>query len=102
MICFISLIALANCFHLQTYGIKNRLSNRDRLCKEVVLSPIKSDTIKMAGNDKWQLGDQINESLERFESLKTAIGSAVGGSIAVLPYSVIKGIFVQFNADWYG
>ena len=44
--------------------------------------------------------DEITSTADRIESLKVAVISAVGGSLAVLPASVVTGALSNFNAQW--
>ena len=50
-------------------------------------------------NQKWETMI-LDENGEKIESVKAAVFSAVGGSLAVIPYAIIKGALLHFNADW--
>ena len=41
-----------------------------------------------------------DETGEKIESVKAAVFSAIGGSLAVIPYAILKGAILHFNADW--
>ena len=78
---------------------------------ELQLSVIKSSSFsrRLAGlsvsagdsdeNQKWETLI-LDETGEKIESVKAAVFSAVGGSLAVIPYAIIKGALLHFNADW--
>lgn len=48
---------------------------------------------------KWDTPVE-DEFGERIESVKSAVFSAIGGSIAVIPFVIFKGISLNFNAEW--
>jgi hypothetical protein len=50
-------------------------------------------------NRKWETLIE-DENGEKLESVKAAVFSAVGGSLAVIPYAVIKGALMHFNSEW--
>ena len=50
-------------------------------------------------NQKWETLI-LDETGEKIESVKAAVFSAVGGSLAVIPYAIIKGALLHFNAEW--
>jgi hypothetical protein len=50
-------------------------------------------------NRKWETLIE-DENGEKLESVKAAVISAVGGSLAVIPYAIIKGALMHFNSEW--
>jgi hypothetical protein len=50
-------------------------------------------------NRKWETLIE-DENGEKLESVKAAVFSAVGGSLAVIPYAIIKGALMHFNSEW--
>jgi hypothetical protein len=48
---------------------------------------------------KWDT-PVADEFGERIESVKSAVFSAIGGSIAVIPFAIFKGLSLHFNAEW--
>ena len=50
-------------------------------------------------NQKWETLIE-DENGEKLESVKAAVFSAVGGSLAVIPYALIKGALLHFNSEW--
>jgi len=83
---------------------ESRYTGRTRLyvVKQTPEKQIVSDSLRVSPNltgNKWN--DELkNELGERIESVKTGIASALGGSLAVLPYDLLKGLFVKFDAPW--
>jgi hypothetical protein len=51
------------------------------------------------GDQKWETMME-DETGEKIESVKAAVFSAIGGSLAVIPYAILKGAVLHFNADW--
>ena len=51
------------------------------------------------GNQKWENGVE-DEFGEKIESVKSAVFAAVGGTIAVVPFALLRGAFMHYNADW--
>jgi hypothetical protein len=51
------------------------------------------------GDQKWETMME-DETGEKIESVKAAVFSAIGGSLAVIPYAILKGAILHFNADW--
>lgn len=50
-------------------------------------------------SEKWEILME-DENGEKLESVKAAVFSAIGGSLAVIPYALIKGALLHFNSEW--
>lgn len=51
------------------------------------------------GEQKWENGVE-DEFGEKIESVKSAVFAAVGGTVAVIPFAIIRGALLHYNAEW--
>jgi len=58
-----------------------------------------STSTKSNEDRKWDTPVE-DETGEKIESVKSAVFSAIGGSIAVVPFAIFKGLSMHFNAEW--
>ena len=80
--------------HQHTYQPINSLSKPNCKHYQTLVAAGSND-----GDQKWETMIE-DETGEKIESVKAAVFAAVGGSLAVIPYAILKGAFLHFNADW--
>ena len=51
------------------------------------------------GEQKWENGVE-DEFGEKIESVKSAVFAAVGGTVAIIPFAIIRGALLNYNAEW--
>ena len=107
----IGLIALLISSQTSGYLGLRSCTNSGRCLRKLIL-PVKScrsfiqKSAKLLaaidGADEIQKWETLieDENGEKFESVKAAVFSAVGGSLAVIPYALIKGALLHFNSEW--